>query len=656
MSSERPLYDIRDPSSIGIGPLDIHLFHEGTHQNAYATLGAHVGGAPFSSYLGPGTRFAVWAPAAHQVSVIGDWNYWSEGATRLQRVEGTGIWAGVDEHAQPGHRYKLSVVGPHGQVPLKSDPFGFYQEHLPGTASVVHRFSHVWSEGDARWMAERRERFAHASIRSLPLSVYEVHPGSWQRGPFGESLGYRELAPQLAAHVKRLGFTHVELMPVMEHPFGGSWGYQVTGYFAPTSRYGTPEDFMFFVDYLHAQGIGVLLDWPPAHFASDSHGLGAFDGTALFEHADPRQGIHPEWTSYIFNYGRNEVKSFLTSNALFWLERYHIDGLRVDGVASMLYLDYAREAGDWIPNPHGGRENLEAVSLLRAINGAVRARMPDTLMIAEESTAWPQVTGELDHGGLGFHLKWDLGWMHDSLRYLNRDPVHRKYHHRELTFRGLYAYNEAFMLPLSHDEVVHGKGSLLRKMAGDEWQKRANLRLLLGFMFASPGKKLLFMGSELAGWDEWNESASLPLWLLERPEHAFAARLIADLNALYISQPSLYALDTEPGGLSWLQADDAEHSVVVIERRGTSGMRPVIAAFNFTPIPRYGYRVGVHDGGAYRELLNTDSAVYGGSGVGNMGEAHAHEEAFYAPHRQACPFTLSVTVPPLGAVFLTAAS
>ena len=653
MSSERQAYDIRDPGSVGIGHLDSHLFHEGNHQNAYATLGAHVGGAPFSSYQGPGTRFAVWAPAAHRVSVVGDWNGWQDGATSLTRITDAGIWAGVAEEAQAGHRYKLSIHGPTGHVPLKSDPFGFYQEHLPGTASIIHRFSHTWSDADARYMADRRARFASSDIRSMPMSVYEVHLGSWQRGPFGEALGYRELAPQLADHVKRLGFTHVELMPVMEHPFGGSWGYQVTGYFAPTSRYGTPEDFMFFVEYMHSHGIGVLLDWPPAHFASDSHGLSWFDGTALFEHADPRQGFHPEWTSCVFNFGRNEVRSFLISNALFWLERYHVDGLRVDGVASMLYLDYARKQGEWIPNVYGGRENLEAVALVRSVNGAVRARIPDALMIAEESTAWPQVTGQLDHGGLGFHLKWDLGWMHDSLRYLARDPLYRKHHHRELTFRGLYAFNECFMLPLSHDEVVHGKGSLLRKMAGDEWQKRANLRLLLAFMFASPGKKLLFMGSELAGWDEWNEAASLPLWLLDRPEHSFAARLLSDLNALYVSQPSLYALDTDPRGLSWLQADDAEQSVIVIERRGFEGMRPIVAAFNFTPVPRHGYRVGVQLGGAYRELLNTDAEVYGGSGVGNMGRATAHAEAFYAPHREPSPFTLAVTVPPLGAVFLT---
>jgi 1,4-alpha-glucan branching enzyme len=636
---------VSSPAQFEIGAWDLHLFHEGTHQTAYEVLGAHPG-----LYRGTeATRFAVWAPNAASVSVVGDWNGWHADATSLVRVDDSGVWAQLVPEAQPGMLYKYAVRAQSGALTLKSDPYAFAQEHLPGTASRIYPFSHLWSDADRAWLAQR----ARHNALDRPMAIYEVHIGSWQRGPGGERLTYRTLAPRLAEHVQRLGFTHVELMPVMEHPFGGSWGYQVTGYYAPTSRFGSPDDFAFFVDCMHAHGVGVILDWPPAHFATDSHGLGRFDGTCLYEHEDPRQGHHPEWTTHVFNFGRNEVRSFLISNALFWLERYHVDGLRVDGVASMLYLDYARKAGEWIPNVHGGRENLEAVSLVRAINGVVSTRAAGAAIIAEESTAWPDVTGPLEHGGLGFSLKWDLGWMHDTLSYLKRDPVHRKFHHRELTFRGLYAFQERFVLPLSHDEVVHGKGSLLRKMAGDPWQKRANLRLLLAFMYASPGKKLLFMGSELASWDEWDEASVLPFHLLERSEHAGIATLIADLNRLYRSHPALYTLDTDPRGLCWLDADNDEQSVIVLERRGEGlehSAPPVIAAFNFTPVPRAGYRIGSGRAGNYRELLNTDASIYGGSGVGNLGRVEARAERF-RDH----PCSLDLVLPPLGAVFLTPA-
>jgi 1,4-alpha-glucan branching enzyme len=512
----------------------------------------------------------------------------------------------------------------------------------PATASIVWDLDYTW--GDGAWMRER----AAKNALSAPMSVYEVHLASWRRED-GRSLSYRELAPQLADHVEALGFTHVELLPVMEHPFAGSWGYQVTGYFAPTHRLGTPQDLMYLIDYLHQRGVGVILDWVPAHFPTDAHALGDFDGTHLYEHADPRRGFHPDWRSYIFNYGRHEVRSFLVSNALFWLDRYHADGLRVDGVASMLYLDYSRKEGEWIPNEHGGRENLDAVRFLRQLNEAAADAHPDAAIIAEESTSWPMVSRPTRVGGLGFGLKWDMGWMHDTLRYLERDPLYRRWHHNEITFRSLYAFHENFVLPLSHDEVVHGKGSLLNKMPGDRWQKFANLRLLFASMFTQPGKKLLFMGSELAQWREWNHDGTLDWHLLEEAPHAAISRLIGDLNRLYREEPALHARDTDPSGFAWIDGSDAEHSAVTFLRLADPPTPPLLVAINFTPVVRYEYRVGVPIEGGWEEVLNTDAVIYGGSGVGNLGQVIARPVPLHAR-----PMSMAITLPPLAAVIFRA--
>jgi len=623
-----------------MGDIDLHLFNEGRHLKLYEKLGAH----PVEVDGQPGVVFRVWAPNARSVAVVGGWNRWDASATPMVSLGGSGVWERFVPGVPRGEIYKFHIVSNHdGYEVDKADPYGFLQETPPRTGSVIWDLNYTWN--DARWMADRKHRNALAS----PISVYEVHLPSWRRvdREGHRSLTYRELAPMLADHVVGLGFTHVEFMPVMEHPFLGSWGYQVTGYFAPTSRMGTPQDFMYLVDHLHQRGIGVILDWVPAHFPTDEHGLNYFDGTHLYEHADPRLGFHPDWQSSIFNYGRHEVKSFLLSSALFWLDVYHVDGLRVDGVASMLYLDYSRREGEWIPNERGGRENLNAIALLQQLNEAVYAAHPDVMTVAEESTAWPMVSRPVDVGGLGFGLKWDMGWMHDTLSYFARDPIHRHYHQHELTFRGVYAFHENFMLPLSHDEVVYGKRSLLGKMPGDEWQRFANLRLLFGLMFAQPGKKLLFMGAEFAQPDEWAHDGQ-PAWSTAGERmHAGVQALVGHLNRTYVNEPALHIRDVDARGFEWLDANNAESSVLVFARRSQDEDHPIIVACNFTPVPQHNYRVGVSDPGVYREIVNTDAKEYGGSGQGNLGGL----EATPAPH-YGRPYSLNVTLPPLGAVFL----
>lgn len=616
---------------------DLYLFNEGTHYRLYDKLGAHPG----TDGEREGTWFAVWAPNAEHVALIGDWNGWDKRKDLMELRGSSGIWELFVPEVTPGMRYKYHVVSRYrGYRADKADPLAFYAEVAPLRASVVWDLEYDW--WDADWLLSRAEKQGPAA----PISAYEVHLGSWRRGEGNRLLTYREIAPLLAGHVKRLGFTHVELLPVMEHPYYGSWGYQSTGYFAATSRYGTPQDLMFMIDHLHQQGIGVILDWVPSHFPGDEHGLVFFDGTHLYEHADPRKGFHPDWTSYIFNYGRNEVRSFLISSARFWLERYHADGLRVDAVASMLYLDYSRQAGEWIPNEHGGRENLEAISFLRALNEEVYETFPDVQMVAEESTAWPMVSRPAYVGGLGFSYKWDMGWMHDTLAYLGRDPIHRRFHHNQITFRSLYAFNESFVLPLSHDEVVHGKGSLINKMPGDVWKKMASLRLLFGYMMAQPGKKLLFMGCEMAQWREWDHETSLDWHLLGDPGHSCICLWLEDLNRLYRQEPALHQRDCDPAGFEWIDGSDTEHSVIAFLRRGEAG-EPVVAVFNFTPVPREGYRIGVPGRGLWKELLNSDAAEYGGSGVGNLGGAEATPEPLHGRSH-----SLTLSLPPLGVLFL----
>ncbi|HEX9122025.1 MAG TPA: 1,4-alpha-glucan branching protein GlgB [Actinomycetota bacterium] len=618
---------------------DLFLFNEGTHARLYRRLGAHVLMRDGVS----GTYFGVWAPDAEQVCVAGDFNGWSREADPLRPRGDSGIWEGFVPGVGKGALYKYHVVSRLGGFEVdKADPFAFMAETPPKTASVVWTLEHEWR--DDAWMRGRHR----ANALEAPIAIYEVHPGSWMRGDGDRMLTYRELAPRLAEHAKELGFTHVELLPVMEHPFYGSWGYQTTGYFAPTSRYGTPQDFMAMVDHLHREGVGVILDWVPSHFATDEHGLGRFDGTHLYEHADPRLGFHPDWGSYVFNYGRNEVRSFLLSSAMHWLDTYHADGLRVDAVASMLYLDYSRGPGEWIPNRHGGHENLEAIDLLRQLNVAVYRDHPGVQTYAEESTAWPRVSRPVEFGGLGFGLKWDMGWMHDTLEYLAHEPVHRRYHHDRITFRMLYAFNENFVLPLSHDEVVHGKGSLLSKMPGDGWQKFANLRLLFAYMYAQPGKKLLFMGDEFGQWSEWDHDRSLDWHLLEHERHLGVRRLVADLGRLYREQPALHELDCDPAGFEWVDAADAAASVMSFLRKSSSGAPPVLVACNFTPVARRGYRIGVPSAGTWRELVNSDATGYGGSGQGNLGAVTAEDQPAHGR-----PWSVSLTLPPLACVFLT---
>ncbi len=612
---------------------DLHLFNEGTHVKLWEKLGAHI--------LPGGVMFAVWAPNAQRVSVIGDFNDWNYDAHPLEPHEHSGIWEGFIPDLGKGTLYKYHIVSRfNGYRVDKADPFGFRHETPPQTASVVWDLAYEWN--DWEWLRHRKE---HNGFHA-PMSLYEVHPGSWRRNEDGEFLNYRELAEELAAYVKKMNFTHIELMPVMEHPFYGSWGYQGTGYFAPTSRYGTPQDLKYFVDHMHQEGIGVILDWVPSHFPSDEHGLSYFDGTHLFEHEDPRKGFHPDWQSLIFNYGRREVCSFLYSSAIYWLDEYHADGLRVDAVASMLYLDYSRKHGEWVPNQFGGRENLESIAFLRRLNEDVYKHHPDVQVIAEESTAWPMVSRPTYIGGLGFGLKWDMGWMHDTLNYFSKDPIHRRFHHNALTFRMMYAFSENFVLPLSHDEVVHGKGSLIRKMAGDAWQKFANLRLLYAHMYSQPGKKLLFMGAELAQIREWNHDAQLDWDLLEEPRHAQLQRWVEDLNKFYRDVAPMHELDLEPKGFEWIDCCDTENNIISLLRFGRTEDVIVAAVLNFTPIARHNYQIGVPRGGLWHEALNSDAGMYGGSGQGNMGGLEAAPIPLHAR-----PWSLTLTVPPLSAVF-----
>src|SRR5260221_7906435 len=619
-------------------PFDLHLFNEGTHGHLYVKLGAHLSAEP------EGATFAVWAPNADSVSVIGDFNSWDKGANQLHPREQSGIWEGFVPGVRHGALYKYHV---HSRVTRggmdKADPFAAFAEAPPRQASVLWDLTYDW--GDGAWMSER----SRSNGRQAPWSVYELHIGSWMRVPEDNNrwLTYRELAPKLADYALRLGFTHVELMPVMEHPLYISWGYQVEGYFAPTSRYGTPQDFMFLVDHLHQRGLGVILDWVPSHFPTDEFGLQLFDGTHLYEHADPRLGLHPDWGSSIFNYGRNEVRGFLMSSALCWLNRYHADGLRVDGVASMLYLDYSRKQGEWIPNKFGGRENLEAIDFLRRFNLEAYKEHPDIQTFAEESTSYPMVSRPTHLGGLGFGLKWDMGWMHDTLNYFSNDPIHRKYQHNLLTFRMLYSFHENFVLPLNHDEVVHGKGSLIGKMPGDEWQKFANLRLLFAYMFAQPGKKLLFMGCEFGQVSEWAHDRSLDWNVLEFPLHRGLMTWVEQLNRVYRSESPLHWFDNDPQGFEWVDCNDAPASIVSLLRKGKAGENPVLVVCNFTPVPRLGYMVGVPTGGYWKEILNSDAHEYGGSGSGNMGGAEALREKNHGR-----PYSLRLTLPPLGALFL----
>jgi 1,4-alpha-glucan branching enzyme len=632
-------YTVRHGVSL-LSEHDVYLFREGTHVRLHNKLGSHVMDVDGEQ----GTLFAVWAPNARQVSVIGDFNGWSAGAHALApRLDSSGIWEGFITGLGHGTVYKYHIVSNiHDYQVEKGDPFARRWEEPPRTASVVWDCSYEWQDHD--WMANR----GRVNALDAPASVYEVHLGSWRRVPdeANRSLSYRELADQLASYVQWMGFTHVELMPPMEHPFFGSWGYQVTGYFAPTSRQGTPEDFAYLVDRLHQAGIGVLVDWVPSHFPSDMHGLSYFDGSYLFEHMDPKKGYHPEWNSYIFNFGRNEVRAFLLSSAVFWLEKYHMDGLRVDAVASMLYLDYARREGEWIPNIYGGRENLDAIHFVRMLNEAVYRDHPDTLTIAEESTAWPMVSRPTYVGGLGFGEKWNMGWMHDTLDYFSKDPVHRKYHHNQLTFSIWYAFHENFVLPLSHDEVVYGKGSLLRKMPGDDWQKFANLRLLYGYMWAHPGKKLLFMGGDIAQWDEWHHDSSLQWHLNEFAPHQGVQRWLKDLNGFYRQEPALFQQDFTNAGFEWIDFHDWEDSVVSFLRRGRDPQDVVVVVMNLTPVVRQNYTVGVPDGGYWREVLNSDADIYGGSGAGNMGGV----ESAPVP-AQGRYHSLNLTLPPLSVMY-----
>jgi 1,4-alpha-glucan branching enzyme len=620
------------------GPQDLHLFNEGTHYALWQKLGAHLGQVEGVS----GAFFAVWAPNAERVTVTGDFCNWELGKA-LAPLQSSGIWTGFVPGIQRGDLYKYRVFSRfNGFKEEKCDPFGVRHEVPPSTASIVWDLEYAW--GDAEWMSERH-RHHHASA---PISIYEVHLGSWMRVPEEQnrSLTYREIAPLLADYVKRMGFTHVEFLPLMEHPFFGSWGYQLTGFFAATGRYGTPQDLMFLIDYLHQHQIGVILDWVPSHFPTDGHGLQYFDGTHLYEHADPRLGFHPDWQSSIFNYGRNEVRAFLMSSAMFWLSEFHADGLRVDGVASMLYLNYSRKEGEWIPNIHGGNENLEALAFLRQLNTACYAAHPDILMIAEESTAWGGVSRPVQQGGLGFGYKWDMGWMHDTLKYLERDPIYRQYHHSELTFRAIYALHENFILPLSHDEVVYGKGSLIRKMPGDDWQRFANLRLLYSYMWAMPGKKLLFMGGEFAQWDEWQHDASLQWELAEFERHYQVRNMLGELNMLLRTRSALHTHDFEKLGFEWVRIDDAARSLLIFLRKGRSERDWLLAAFNFTPVLREAMPVGLPMLGGWREIFNSDAKEYGGSGAGNAGYVEARHES--ADGR---PFMIEITLPPLGAVF-----
>jgi 1,4-alpha-glucan branching enzyme len=618
---------------------DLYLIGEGTHCRAYEKMGAHAAIRDGMS----GTYFRVWAPNAQAVSVIGDFNGWDRHATPMTSCGQSGIWERFVPGTGMGDLYKYYIESRyHGYCVEKADPYGFAAEIRPKTASKVWDLS-LYQWNDAGWMEARRS----CVLQQEAVSIYEVHLGSWMRHPEDNCrwLSYRELAHNLVEYIGHMGFTHVELMPISEHPFDGSWGYQTIGYFAPTSRFGTPDDFRYLVDMLHQNGIGVILDWVPAHFPSDEHGLGYFDGTHLYEHSDQRQGLHPDWNTLVFNYGRNEVQNFLISNAVFWFDQYHIDALRVDAVASMLYLDYGRKKGEWIPNRYGGHENLSAIDFIKRLNERVHAEAPGATVFAEESTSWPMVSRPTYLGGLGFGFKWNMGWMHDMLDYMAHDPVHRSYHHDRITFSMLYAFSENFVLPFSHDEVVHGKGSMIGKMPGDEWQRFANLRTLYGYMFGHPGKKLMFMGCEFGQWNEWNHDVSLDWHLLEHPSHSGLQRWVRDLNTYYRSEPALFELDSDSSGFEWMDCNDRANSLVSFLRHGKNRQRHILFVLNFTPVPRFNYRVGVPDGGEWREVLNSDAPLYGGGGLGNLGKIDASVVPMHGR-----PFSLDITVPPMAVV------
>lgn len=633
--------EIDDPYRYGpvLTDFDQHLFAEGTHVRAFNRLGARA----IQHGSRPGVHFAVWAPNARRVSVVGDFNGWDGRVHSMRTLVPSGLWEIFIPDLAIGDRYKFEVVSPYGHLLLKSDPCGRYFEEPPRTASIVWESKYEWHDGD--WMNGRE---AQGAWIHRPMSVYEVHLGSWRRGHDGRFLNYRELADSLVPYVKELGFTHIELLPVMEHPFSGSWGYQVIGFFAPTSRFGTPDDFKYFVDICHRAGVGVILDWVPGHFPKDSHGLARFDGTAAYEHADPRQGEHQDWGTLIFNYGRHEVRSFLLSNALFWIEEFHVDGLRVDAVASMLYLDYSRKEGEWVPNPYGGRENIEAIEFLRELNKLVGREHPGVATIAEESTAWPGVSRPVHLGGLGFTYKWNMGWMHDMLRYCEQDPIYRRYHHEKVSFSLLYAFTENFILPFSHDEVVHGKRSMLDKMPGDVWQKHATLRALYGYMFTHPGKKLLFMGSEIGQWREWNHDWQLDWEALGDVRHAALQRWVRDLNRTYAWDQALWEVDFEPRGFSWIDVHDSDNSVISFVRFATDPANASVMLVNFTPVPRHDYHIGVPRAGTYREVLNSDADIYGGSDVRTE-----FVQAVDVPSH-GFPASMTLTLPPLGFVMLKA--
>ena len=642
VTCENTIEIFNDPYSFlpTLTEFDLYLFNSGDHHRIFDKLGSHA----IESNGVNGVQFAVWAPNARSVSVVGNFNNWDRRRHAMRVLGASGVWEIFIPGLKEGDLYKYQLKTKSGNVIDKADPYATEMELRPKTASKIN-FLAKYEWKDEGWIKHRAE----SDHLGEPISIYEVHLGSWARVAEEQNrwLTYREMAEKLVAHVQELGYTHIELLPIMEHPYDASWGYQVTGYFAPTSRFGIPQDFMFFVDYCHQNNIGVILDWVPAHFPKDQFALGQFDGTHLYEHADPRKGEHQDWGTYIFNYGRKEVRNFLISNALFWLEKYHIDGLRIDAVASMLYLDYSRKKGEWIPNEYGGRENLDAITFLKDTNKLVNQYFPGTLTIAEESTAWPGVTTDLAFGGLGFSLKWNMGWMHDMLKYFSNDPLFRMYHHNNLTFALLYAFTERFLLPLSHDEVVHGKASLLHKMPGDDWQKFSNLRLLYGLMYGFPGKKLLFMGGEFAQRNEWNHEQSLDWHLTQFPPHAGMQKWISDLNRIYRKESALHQVDFHYSGFEWIDFHDKASSVITFMRKSNDGKDKVIIVCNFTPVPRQNYRIGVPDAGLYKEILNSDSSYYEGSNAGNAGEIEA--EAITCHNRK---FSLNLTLPPLAAVFL----
>jgi 1,4-alpha-glucan branching enzyme len=634
-------WEIEDPYRFPpiLGALDIHLLAEGKHRRTYEKLGAH----PVTIEGVPGVAFAVWAPNARRVSVVGEFNGWDGRRHPMRLRHEAGVWEIFIPHLERGTLYKYEILGIHGRLqPLKADPVGFAQEHPPSTASKVHGLiDRTWQDGD--WMARRHV----VQERSAPISIYEVHLGSWRRHPDDRVFGYDELADSLIPYATEMGFTHLELLPISEHPFSGSWGYQPIGLYAPTSRFGDPDGFARLVERCHQAGLGVIIDWVPAHFPTDEHGLARFDGTALYEHEDPRLGFHRDWSTLIYNFGRREVANYLLANALYWLDRFHVDALRVDAVASMLYLDYSREPGEWIPNVYGGNENLEAIAFLKELNTRLFGDQPGATSMAEESTAWPGVSRPVHMGGLGFGYKWNMGWMHDTLEYIQQEPVHRKYHHHQLTFGLLYAFSENFILPLSHDEVVHGKGSMLGKMPGDRWQKFANLRAYYGFMWTHPGKKLIFMGGELGQEREWSHDRELDWWHLQDSSHAGLQRLVRDLNRLYRDTPALHQLDCEAEGFQWVEGGDADNSVLAYLRKGTGDAAPVLVVSNFTPVVRPGYRVGVPAEGLWAERLNTDAGLYGGSNVGNSGGVQSEPVGWHG-----WPHSLALTLPPLATVVL----